>query len=528
MIQFSKNTLKLLKVFYSHPQQQFYIQELGRILKVKPGVFQRNLYNLEKQGVLRSNYQANARFFSINKNYRFYKEFRVIVQKTVGLALALAVFSLFLNAYGIALCEEKDTNNLTLSSLQEAIEIAFKQNKDIQIQVYALKISQADILNARSDFLPKVDFNSSYTHNGAVLNAGNSNTKKDIRIFSGYQDNNMMGVSVNDTVYNGGANVAALRQAQLAFSEQKETLRAIKLNVELEAKRLYYGLLLAYETKRIAEGLLQQAESHYQEVYNNLQQGTVSKFDCLQSKVQVSLLMPQLINAQNAIEMIIAEMDKLLGIKVGGRIMINDKLLYQPFEIKEADFLQEAYLQEPEMLLKSLGIDISQWGIKYARAGWLPQVEGSAEYLYNSNNPGNMFNNPHNNWNIGLAVRIPIFDGFSTKAKVDAAKAKYMQATISKENLADQVAVDVRQACLDLKQAAEVIKSQQDNLQDAKEALEISYIRFNNGVGINLDVLDAQVSLASVEKNLAEGIYDYIMAKAKLERVMGKSSLEEK
>lgn len=526
-MQFSKNTLKLLKVFYSRPQQQFYIQELGRILKIKPGVFQRTLYSLQRQGILNSYYKANARYFGANINHRFYREFKTIVQKMTHSVIITAIFSLLFFSFNKGFCEEKRSAILPLSSLNEAINIAFKNNKDIQIQEYAIKIASADILNARSAFLPKVDFDADYQHNGAVLNSSNTgNSKKDARVFSGYIDNNTMGVSVNNTIYNGGANLANLREAQLALKEQIETLRATKLNVELEAKRLYYGLLLAYETKRIAEDLLQQAESHYEEVDNNFKQGISSKFDCLQSKVQVSLLMPQLINAQNSIDLIIAEMNKLLGLKVSGRIIIEDKLIYDPFEIKEEDFLKEAYLNEPEMILKSLGIDISKWAIKYAKAGWLPQVETSAEYMYKSNNLGNMFNQPHNSWNIGFAVRIPIFDGFSTKAKVDAARAKYAQSVIGKENLSDQVAVDVKQACLDLVKAASVIKSQEDNLQDAKEALEISYVRYNNGVGINLDVLDAQVSLAKVEKNLSEGIYDYIMAKARLDRTMGRGITE--
>ncbi|MDD4980813.1 MAG: TolC family protein [Candidatus Omnitrophica bacterium] len=527
MIQFSKNTLKLLRVFYARPQQQFYIQELGRMLRVKPGVFQRTLYKLEKQGVLQSSFKANARFFSANENYPLYKEFRAIVQKIANLIIIIAIFNFILAGSGPGFCDEQKSQALSLSSLKDAIKIAFKNNKDIRIQEYALKIADADILNARSEFLPKVDFNAGYTRNGAVLASSTSATKKDNGIFSGYKNDNTMGISINDTLYNGGANLAALREAQLALKEQRETLRATKLNVEFEAKRLYYGLLLAYETRRIAEDLVEQARSHYEEVKHNFKQGTSSRFDVLQSKVQVSLLMPQLINAQNSIDLIIAEMNKLLGLRISDKIIINDKLVYAPFEIKEVDFLKEAYLNEPEMILKSLGIDINKWAIKYAKAGWLPQVETSAEYSYRSNNYANMFNNKHNNWNIGLSVSVPIFDGFSTKAKVDAAKAKYMQAVIGKENLADQVAVDVRQACLDLVEASSLIKSQEDNLQDAKEALEISYVRYNNGVGINLDVLDAQVSLAKVEKNLSEGIYDYIMAQAKLDRVMGRGLVEE-
>ncbi|MDP2922854.1 MAG: TolC family protein [Candidatus Omnitrophota bacterium] len=523
MKQFSKNTLRLLRVFYSHPQQQFYIQELGRILKTKPGVFQRLLYNLEKEGVLKSDYKANARFFSANRNYRFYKEFKSIVSKIAGFTIIVALFNFLPSNSSTAFCEEKKSQALLLSSLKDAITIAFKNNKDIQIQEYMLKVASADILYAKSEFLPKVDFNTGYTHNGAVLNTSSTpGAKKDIRIFSGYKNDNAMGININDTVYNGGANIAALREAQLGLKEQIETLRATKLNVELDARRLYYGLLLAYETRRIAEDLVEQAQSHYEEVENNFKQGTSSRFDVLQSKVQVSLLMPQLINAQNAIDLIIAEMNKLLGLKVSDKIAINDKLIYEPIAIREEDFLKEAYLNEPEMILKSLGIDISKWAIKYARAGWLPQVDANAEYLYRSNNLGNMLNNEHSNWNIGFSVRIPIFDGFSTKAKVDSARAKYMQSVLGKENLADQVAVDVKQACLDLVKATSVIKSQADSLEDAKEALKISYVRYDNGVGINLDVLDAQVSLANVEKNLAEGIYDYIMAKAKLDRVMGR------
>lgn len=527
MVSFSKNTLKLLKFFYAHPDEEFYIQQLGRVLKLKPGVFQRSLYSLQQQGVLQSNYKANARFFSLNKNYLYYNEFKSIIQKMSKCAVIFVFFSFLLMSFATGFCQEKKQGLLELNSLDQAVNIAFRHNKDIQIQEYALKVSSADILYARSNFLPKVNLGAGYTHNGAVATTNKvANPKKDPGIFYGYKDNNSAGVSVNEAVYTGGANLSLYRQAQIGLKEQSETLRATKLNVELDAKRLYYGLLLAYETERIAQDLVTQAQSHYEEVKARFEQGTSSRFDVLQSKVQVSLLMPQLINAQNSIDLIIAEMNKLLGLKISDKIAIKDKLFYDPFEIKEEEFLQLAYLQEPEMILKSLGIDMNKWAIKYARAGWLPQVQANASYNYNSNNLANMFNNKHSNWNIGFAVNWAIFDGFSSKAKVDAAKAKYMEAVIGKENWVDQVAVDVKQSCLDLTQASSIIQSQEDNLEDAKEALNISYVRYNNGVGINLDVLDAQVSLANVEKNLAEGMYDYIMARAKLDRVMGVSVMD--
>jgi len=188
-----------------------------------------------------------------------------------SLILFFILYFLSINCATV-LSEEQKSNSLSLSSLRDTIEIAYKNNKDIQIQEYGLKIADANILGARSIFLPNVDFNAGYTHTDAVLNSTNAaNAKKDTRIFTGYRDDNAAGVSVDYTVYNGGANIAGLREAQLGLKEQKETLRATKLNVELDAKRLYYGLLLAYETKRIAQDLVQQAESHYEEVNKNFQ-----------------------------------------------------------------------------------------------------------------------------------------------------------------------------------------------------------------------------------------------------------------
>ena len=511
----SKNKLKLLKLFYDHPAGEFYIQEIGRKLGKKPGVFQRALNNLYKDGLLLSEYKANARFFRINKDNPIYNELRSIVSKTVCVFLILfllSVASLF--AQDIPL------------SLQETISTAFKNNKEIQIQEEELTVARADILGARSEFLPQLDLNAGYTRNGAVAPTLASG-KKDAGIFTGYKNDNSLGAGLSQVVYNGGLNTANLNQAKLSLKVAEETLRARKLDIEFEAKRLYYGLLLAHETERIAQELTDNASDHYEDVKNRYAQGLSSKFDLLQSSVQVSLTMPELVKAKNAVDLIRAELKKLLSFKQQEPLEITDKQLnYSLIDIKEDDFLKEAYLNKPEMSLRTLGIDISKWSIQMAKSGWRPQVNASAGYDYRSNNWGNMINNSHNNWNFGLTFSIAVFDGFSTKAKVDAAKARYSQALLTKENLVEQIAVDVRQACLDLKQALAVINSQKDNVGQAKEALQIANVSYDNGEAKNLDVLDAQVSLGQIETNLSQGIYDYLMAQAELERTLGRSFLD--
>jgi outer membrane protein TolC len=503
----SRNKVRLLKLFYDHPDQQFYMQEIGRRLGKKPGAFQRALNNLYDDGLLLSEYKANARFFQINRNNPVYNELKTIVFKSVKVCLILSLLS------GPLLGAEEQRFNL-----KEAILTAFRNNKDIQMQEQEITSAKANILEATSRFLPHINLDASYTYNDKVL-AQN--------IFSGYNNDNLLGLSLNESIYSGGANLANFKQAQILLTIQEQTLRAKKLDVEFEAKRLYYGLLLAYETERIARELVEQARWHYQDVNSKFQHGTASRFDALQSKVQVSLVIPQLVEAENDIRYLKAELNKLLSRKVDTAIETKEKLEYSPIAIEEAEFLKTAYLNKPELTLKNLGIDLNKWSIQMAKSGYRPDVNFQAGFTGRSNNIGSIFTSVHKNWNAGFSVTVPIFEGFSTKAKVDSAKAQYAYAIIDRDNLSDQIAVDIRKGCLDLGQAMSIILSQRDNVKEAREALRIAEISYDNGVATNLDVIDAQVSLAQIQKNLAGGIYDYLMAKAALERDMAQSYLKE-
>ncbi len=451
---------------------------------------------------------------------------KILIAKKYRVIAAAAVF-LGISPAAYCVCGQMKEASLEHISLGDAIAIAFKNNMSIQILEHDVAAAKSVITQAQSGHLPGINVSAGYTRNGSVLNFPASQSKKDIGIFSGYKNDNRVGISLDESIYDGGATIAGVSQAQLKLRAAQESLRAGRLDVEFSVKRLYYGLLLAYETERIAQELLRQAQSHYEEVEMRFAQGESSKFDLLQSKVHVSKLTPELIRAKNAVDLISAELKKALGIKQRNSLVLTDTLAYRLIEISEEEFLQSAYLNKPEMALVSLGIDIRKWSIQMAKAGMRPQVFAGLGYSFRSNNPANMFNGRHSNWNAGFTVTIPIFDGFSTKAKVDEAGQRYAQANLEKENLGEQIAVDIRQACLDLRQAEAIITSSKDTIGEAKEALKISEISYDNGEGTNLDVLDAQVSLSQVEKNLSEGVYDYLIANAFLDRSMGKSCFEE-
>jgi outer membrane protein TolC len=415
--------------------------------------------------------------------------------------------------------------NIKTFTLKDSIRTAIMNNRSIQIQESQVDYARAGIMYAKSAFLPQVGASYSYTLNDSIpsiAQASPNNSRKDPGVYYGFKNNNLITLSAKESIYNGGADIASFKQSKLTLKVQEETLRAGKLDVEFETRRLFYGLLLGYETLRIAQELVDQAQAHYEHTEAMFNQGTASKFDVLQSKVAVSKEMPQLISAQNAIDLIMADFKKLLVIKMTEPIAIDGKLDYKLIEITEDEFLGEAYRRNPQMVLKLLGVDINRWAIEYAKAGWLPQISATGDYTFQSDNVNNMINSRHSLWYIGAQASITLFDGFATKAKVDQAKAQYNQARLAKEDVADQVAVDIKQACLNMKESKTIIDTQKDSVGEATEALRLANVRFDNGVGINLDVLDAQTSLAQVEQNLAQGIYDYLMAKAQVNRVMGR------
>ncbi len=445
----------------------------------------------------------------------------------------LILLALVFLTFSIAPCAFSEVVNgpSRVLSLKDAINVAFLSNKDIQIQEEEIASARANITDAQGKFLPTLDATASYTYYGTMFTIPSAvapNLKKDIGIFNGYQNDNKLGLSVNETVFNGGANIVNMKQARLGLKIQEQTLRARKFDVEFDTKRLYYGLLFAYETERITKNLLEQAQAHYEDVKNKFDQGTSSRFDVLQSKVQVSKVMPELIKAQNDIDLIKADLKKLLSLKMTEDIGLkDDKLMCSYIEIKEDEFLKEAYATNPQVILKMMGVDMNKWGIEYAKAGYGPFINASFDYMYRSNSVNTIFEYKHTNWNAGASVTIPIFDAFSTKAKVDEAKAKYAQANLEKEDINDQVAVDIKKACLDMKEAKEILDYEKDSIEEAKEALRIANIGYDNGVKTNLDVLDSQVSLSQVERSYVEGIYDYLMARAFLDKTTGRAFYKE-
>ncbi|MFH1239111.1 MAG: TolC family protein, partial [bacterium] len=161
--------------------------------------------------------------------------------------------------------------------------------------------------------------------------------------------------------------------------------------------------------------------------------------------------------------------------------------------------------------------------IEVYRAGWRPSLVASGNYDYQ--NQTNRLSAKSGDWDTkwaaNLTLNMPLFDGFTTRARVNQGLAQREQLKLNKEQLIDNIKLEIRQAYYNFEQAAENIKGQQENIDTAKDNLRIAQERYRLGLMSDIEVRDAELTLAQAETNYYQALFDYITAREKWEKVIG-------
>jgi outer membrane protein TolC len=172
------------------------------------------------------------------------------------------------------------------------------------------------------------------------------------------------------------------------------------------------------------------------------------------------------------------------------------------------------------------------------RAGAYPRLVATAAYGFNGSAPtvGNLFafrgpdsrdgnGFPNQNWfgfgNVGLSLQIPVFDGFRRKYQVQ--QARIQQQTIERgfETLRQSIDLQDAQSRTTLVNALDVLENQRANLDLATDVARVSRIKFQEGVGSNLEVITAETDLRSAQTNYYAALYDVLVAKVDRDKATG-------
>lgn len=441
---------------------------------------------------------------------------------------AVALFALALALLGPDVLAAQEPRSTIVLTLDEAVAMALRQNPFHMASQEKVAQARAGVRQAVSGFLPSLSAQGTDTLDEKlfVLEFPSLTGGAPQRITIDFTKDYQMALAFSLPLFAGGRLTAGYKQAQYGLKASQEAVRLSEQETIFEAKRAFYGYLLAREFSSVADEALALAEEFRENVKNLHAVGMASKFDLLRSEVQVANLKPQAIRARNGVDVAALGLKTVLGLGLDAPIEVRGELAAPPLEPGTEGIIEEAMAQRPE--LRQLDYQRSMAGemLKIARGSQLPTLAVGGSYSLWADNMNLHRGTWQNFYSISLSLSMSIFDGFQSRAQAGQAKAAIRELEWTRKGMSDAIAFEVRQAVLNSTQARETLVSQEKNVEQAREAVRIAELNYAEGLATNLDVSTAQVALSQARTNYSQALYDCVISQAQLEKAVGRSRSE--
>lgn len=402
-------------------------------------------------------------------------------------------------------------NKLTLN---DCIESALKNQPTIRAAQASLEANKGREKQAVSHYLPQVKASTGYSDAHQNFGAlGDTTTKS-------YSTT----LSVSQVIYDFGRTGNAYDSARLNSRSAELEAERVKLDVMLNVKQAYFGLLQAQRLVVVSEKTLEQAESHLKQAKAFFRNGSKPLFDVTRAEVEVNSMQLNLINAKNSLRISRITLNNAMGIDPEGNIEIDDILSTPPSVPSFEEAKTEALKNRPDLRKTESDIEAAAALVRAEQANYLPAIEVNGDYSWanGTTEMGSLQDDVKNNYNANIILSIPIFEGGLTKGKVSEARSNLCLLKAQRDTLRQSIMIDICRFYADMESAKVRIDVMDQSLKKASDNLAIAQGRYAEGVGPYIDVTDAQVSSVKAETDYVQSLYDLQLAAAKLLNAMGK------
>jgi len=420
--------------------------------------------------------------------------------KIKHLFLIIAFFLFFLSS-----CSQAIT-------LNEAINIALKNNSQILLAKEKVKEAEQIVKEATAGYLPSLNLNGTYTHLGEVPSISIPHVGE---FPMGEQDTTSFTFSLTQPLYTSGKLTLASKQARLNYRRAKQDLKNTQDNLIFQVKQSFYSVLLAKENLKIRKQALHQAKLHLKVVESFYQSGRTSRFDLLRAKVEVANLKPGLIQAMNNLNLARERLANLLSLS-SSSLEIEGELKFQPANLTLNEAIKTAFSSRADLMSLMISKDIAKLAVHMVKIKNYPTLSFVGNYEYKISDEW------EKNWNINLVLSFPFFDSGKTKAILEQKRSQLRQIELTVKQLKDAIQLEVKKAFWDLQAAKEALSAQKQNINQAQEALSIAEGRYKSGTITQVEVFDANLALTTARLNYTRALYDYNLARASLVKAIGK------
>jgi outer membrane protein TolC len=441
-------------------------------------------------------------------------------------------------------------------TLPEAVRAAMDRNPQLRSARFGLEEARERVSEAWGSVLPSLDLSATYTRNvspsvnflPAAIFDPDADPNELIPVRFGADNTWSNSIDLEQPLFNAAAFIgvgAAGRYETL----QEEVVRGQAHEVVTRVREAYYGLLLAQEQARLTENSVRRVRESLQETRALNRAGLASDYDVLRLEVELANLEPNLRRALNSVQQSRRQLgvdlgipaDQVEGLEVAGSLATmdlddpssnsadNQEILafggvdFRP-GMGASAVVASALDSRSDVRQLALTQSLRKTEMRLEQVEYLPEISFFGTYAINSQQNGDpeFFGSPRAyTRNVGVRVTLPIFQGFQRDARIDQRRAVLRRAETETELARDQAASDVRTLVEQAEESLERAQAQALAVQQAGRGFEIARAQYREGLGSQLELTDAEVALRETEFNYAQAVYDYLVARARLDRAAG-------
>jgi len=405
-------------------------------------------------------------------------------------------------------------------TLDQAIEIALSENPTIQVAEQSVQLKKISNKETALGLLPEASLAGSYTRT----------IKKQTMVMNGMR----FEVGIPNS-YQGGLTVSLPIFAPTLYKSMKltktdvalavEQARSSKIDLVNQVTKAFYQTLLAQDSYAVLEKALAQSEENFRIVNAKYEQGKVSEYDKISAEVQMRNLQPSVISARNGVELsklqllVLMDIDPETEIELQGSLNDYEENVYAGVLTADTNSLKgNSTLQQLDMNAKMLRQSLS-----INKQSFAPVVALQFNYMYTCMADDFKFKdyqwNPYSN--VSLSVSIPLFkySNFSTVKKTNLQISQLMQ---NRDYTARQLAMQQQSYLNSMAASAEQVSSNKEAITQAQKGRDIAEKLYEVGRGTVLELNSAEVALTQAKLTYTQSIFDYLSAKADLDKLQGK------
>jgi len=437
------------------------------------------------------------------------------------IGIAIAFLFCFLCVSFSAFAESKTE----IYTLDQSIKEAFSNNWALKAKSEEITKSEQVKNQARADLLPKLSTSYGYDYLSKAPTMSVPALAPFItgRVPVGTKDNYQWKATVTQPLFTGFALVSAYDLAKLGIDQSRLQLELEKLDLALQVKQTYFGILKADKGVDVAEKAVASLESHVKVAQGFYDVGMIPVNELLKAEVELANARHDLIRAQNNAHLARASFNTVLSRPIDAPTQVKDILVYKPVGYELQESLRKALKNRPEIKVIDLAILQADQQIRLAKSKKYPEVAFTYNYIKEGDTPdvsGNEYVYA-NQWEAKVGLTWTLFEWGKTDYAVKEKQSLRKQLFAQKNSLEDSIRFDVKNALLGLELARKDIPPTKKAVEQAEENLRVSEERYKVQATTSTEVLDAQTLLTQARSNYYDALYNHNLAKARLKRAIG-------